>query len=94
MLHLRYKDDQTLEGYKLGQHARDDMLLLTAVLGVFVGFALTYMGKRGRQLWMFVWGIGLILASIYMGVVPYSLVPGGSSRHPAGHNGVAAFGSS
>jgi hypothetical protein len=72
---VRYKDDQTLEGYKLAQHASDDMLLLTAVLGVFVGFALIYMGKRGRQLWMLVWGIGLILASIYMGVVTYFELP-------------------
>lgn len=72
---MRYKDDQTLEGYKLAQHSSDDMLLLTAVLGVLVGFALTYMGKRGKQLWMLVWGIGLILASIYMGVVTYFELP-------------------
>lgn len=72
---MRYKDDQTLEGYKLAQHSSDDMLLLTAVLGVLVGFALSYMGKRGKQLWMLVWGIGLILASIYMGVVTYFELP-------------------
>ncbi|MFT5608545.1 MAG: hypothetical protein ACI9PZ_002359 [Parvicella sp.] len=72
---MRYKDDQALEGYRLSQHASDDMLLLTAVLGVFIGLALIYMGKRGRQLWMFVWGIGLILASAYMGVVTYFELP-------------------
>ena len=72
---MRYKDDQTGEAYRLAQHSSDDMLLLTAVLGVFIGFALTYMGKRGKQLWMFVWGIGLILASIYMGVVTYFELP-------------------
>lgn len=72
---MRYKDDQTLEGYKLAQHSSDDMLLLTAVLGVLVGFILSYMGKRGKQLWMLVWGIGLILASIYMGVVTYFELP-------------------
>lgn len=72
---MRYKEDQTLEGYKLAQHSSDDMLLLTAVLGVLVGFALSYMGKRGKQLWMLVWGIGLILASIYMGVVTYFELP-------------------
>ena len=72
---MRYKDDQALEGYKLAQHSSDDMLLLTAVLGVLIGFILSYMGKRGNQLWMLVWGIGLIIASIYMGVVTYFNLP-------------------
>jgi hypothetical protein len=55
----------------LAQHASNDMLILTAVLGVLIGFALMYMAKLGGQLWMRVWGAGLILMSIFMGGVTW-----------------------
>ena len=44
------------------------MLLLTAVLGVLIGIVLAVMGKKGKQLWMLVWGIGLVFCSIYLGI--------------------------
>lgn len=44
------------------------MLLLTAVLGLVAAVALIWMGVRGRQLWMWVWGIGLMCASLAMAV--------------------------
>lgn len=49
-------------------HASDDMLMLTAILGVLIGMALTLMGRKGQQMWMWVWGVGLIIISLYMGV--------------------------
>jgi len=49
-------------------HASDDMLLLTAVMGFFIGLILAFMGKKGKQLWMLVWGIGLVFCSIYLGL--------------------------
>lgn len=56
---------------ELPMHSADEMLLFTAVIGVFVGIALFIMGRKGRQLWMWVWGIALVGFSIYMGVVIY-----------------------
>lgn len=52
---------------ELPMHSVDGMLLLTAVIGVFVGIALIFLGRKGKQLWMWVWGIALVGFSIYMG---------------------------
>lgn len=62
---MRYREGQELP---LTQYASDDVLLLTAVLGVIIGIALTALGKFGKQMWMFIWGIGLVVASIYLGI--------------------------
>ncbi|MEM7359478.1 MAG: hypothetical protein AAF431_10295 [Pseudomonadota bacterium] len=67
----RYREDESLEGYKMAQHASDDMLLFTAVIAVVIGLIISYIGKRGKQLWMLVWGIGLVVVSIAMGVVTW-----------------------
>jgi len=42
------------------------MLLFTAFLSVIIGSVLIYLGKRGKQLWMVVWSIGLIGMSLFM----------------------------
>ena len=42
----------------------DDMYLLTAVLGLIIGVVLTALGIKGRQIWLVVWSVGLIIASI------------------------------
>lgn len=62
---MRYREGEEMP---LTQYASDDMLLLTAFLGIVIGITLTLLGKFGKQMWMFVWGIGLILASIYLGI--------------------------
>lgn len=56
---------------QLVYHANDNMLLFTAVLGIIIGIIITSLGKKGKQLWMFVWGIGLIICSIAMGILVY-----------------------
>jgi len=43
------------------------MLVLTAILGVLIGIALTVLGRKGKVMWMWVWGIGLVLCSLYLG---------------------------
>jgi hypothetical protein len=48
-------------------HSSDNMLLFTAVLAILIGLVLTYLGHKGRQLWMVTWSIGLIICSILMG---------------------------
>jgi len=52
---------------QLARHASDDMLLFTAVLSVLIGFILIWLGRKGKQTWMVVWSIGLIVCSVGMG---------------------------
>ncbi len=65
---MRYKEG---EAAPLAQNASDEMLILTAVLGFFIGFVLIYLGRLGDQMWMRVWGVGLVLMSIFMGGVTW-----------------------
>lgn len=62
---MRYREGEALP---LTQYASDDMLLLTAAMGIVIGIILSLLGKFGQQLWMLVWGIGLVIASIYLGI--------------------------
>lgn len=44
------------------------MLNFTVALALFIGCALLWLGFKGRVLWLKVWSLGLILASIaYLG---------------------------
>ncbi len=52
---------------QLTVNASNDMLLFTAALSIVIGVILVYLGRRGRQLWMVTWSIGLIICSILMG---------------------------
>lgn len=61
---MRYKEGEL----PLAQNASDDMLVFTAVLGFVIGFVLIYLGRLGKQMWMRVWGAGLVIMSVYMGV--------------------------
>lgn len=64
---MRYREGE-IPKEQLAAHASDDMLLLTSIMGVVIGILLTIIGHKGKQLWMFVWGIGLVFCSIYLGV--------------------------
>jgi heme A synthase len=61
---MRYPDNIPAE--QLTRHASDDMLLFTAALAILIGIILTYLGKRGKQQWMIVWSLGLIICSVLM----------------------------
>lgn len=63
---MRYKEGE-IPKEQLAFHASDDMLILTAVIGVLVGLILTLLGRKGKQMWMWVWGIGLVICSVYLG---------------------------
>lgn len=63
---MRYQVDIPPE--QLSQHASDEMLIFTAVLATVIGFILAWLGRKGRQPWMVLWSIGLIICSIAMGV--------------------------
>jgi hypothetical protein len=58
---MRYRigDDPTS-----GTTVTDDMLLLTVVIGLIVGIVLIWLARLGQQMWLMVWSVGLVLASI------------------------------
>ena len=62
---MRYKKGE-IPKEQLVVHASDDMLLLTAFIGVLIGIALTVLGRKGKQMWMWVWGLGLVACSFYL----------------------------
>jgi hypothetical protein len=59
---MRYRigEDPT----KLGGHVSEPMLTLAAVLGLMMGMVFVYWGWHGRQMWLLLWGSGLVVASI------------------------------
>ena len=63
---MRYSENIPAE--QLTVNASDNMLLFTAALSIVIGVVLTYLGHKGRHLWMVTWSIGLIICSILMGV--------------------------
>ena len=62
---MKYREDIPPE--QLTVNASDDMLLFTAALSIVIGLILVYLGRKGKQLWMVTWSIGLIICSILMG---------------------------
>ena len=63
---MRYSENIPAE--QLTVNASDNMLLFTAALSIVIGAVLTYLGHKGRHLWMVTWSIGLIICSIIMAV--------------------------
>ena len=53
---------------QLAQHASDDMLMFTAILSTVIGLILFLLGKKGKQLWMATWGIGLVISSLLLAI--------------------------
>jgi len=67
---MRYSTEFPTE--KLASHASDHMLIFSALLAVLIGCELIYLGKRGKQMWMVWWAIGLIASSFLMMVAIYT----------------------
>ena len=59
---MRYKIDSTT-GLPMSETS-PGMLAATVVLALLIGIALLYLGKKGRQLWIVVWSVGLIICSV------------------------------
>ena len=47
-----------------GAQATDDMLLLTMIFSLVIGVVLIWLARRGRQMWLMVWSVGLVIASV------------------------------
>ena len=52
----------------LTRNSSNGVLLFTSFISIIISFAMIYLGKKGKQLWM-VWGAyGLIVMALYMAV--------------------------
>ena len=47
-----------------GAQATDDMLLFTMVLSLIIGIVLIWLARRGRQMWLMAWSVGLVIVSV------------------------------
>ena len=69
---MRYKTPEdsniVIPPEQLADNASNDMLLLTAAIGFVIGLLFLIGGRWGKQLWIWVWGIGLMLTSAYLAV--------------------------
>ena len=68
---MRYAEDIPPE--QLASHASDGMLLFTAVLAIVIGCILIWLGKKGKQMWLVWWSVGLILCSMGMASNAFNL---------------------
>ena len=57
--------------YRIGEEASqaalnstDYTMLFTLAISVVIGVLLVWMGRRGKQLWLLVWGGGLVVCSL------------------------------
>ncbi len=64
---MRYKEHE-IPVEQMASHSSDGMLFITAIMGTIIGILLVVLGRWGKQMWMWVWGAGLVLISFYMGI--------------------------
>lgn len=50
----------------LTRNSSNGALLFTSFISIIISFALIYLGKKGKQLWMVLGGFGLIIMALYM----------------------------
>ena len=62
---MRFKEGE-IPSELLSKNASDDMLSFTAVIAVVIGLVLFFLGRMGRQMWMWCWGLALIFSSVYL----------------------------
>jgi hypothetical protein len=70
---MRYRIGETSK--QVGPPISGEMLVFAVVLGLLIGVVLFDLGRRGRIMWLTVWGGGLVLVSIiylasfFMGII-------------------------
>lgn len=60
---MRYREGQEIPD-SIAPHIGDGSMAFAAALGLFIGIILSILAKKGKQLWLLIWGIGLVLASL------------------------------
>ena len=59
---MRYRIGEELQ--QSGPPISAESLVFAVVLGLLIGVALFVLGLRGRQMWLTVWGGGLVIVSV------------------------------
>ncbi|NKB78173.1 MAG: hypothetical protein GKR96_14355 [Gammaproteobacteria bacterium] len=62
---MRYQEGE-IPPELLAANSSNEMLLFTAIMGFVIGILFVYLGRTGKQLWMWTWGAGLVLCSLYL----------------------------
>ena len=60
---MRYREGQEIPE-NIEPHIGDASMAFAAVLGLFIGITLTVLARKGKVMWLTVWGSGLVLLSI------------------------------
>lgn len=60
---MRYREGQEIPD-NIEPHIGDASMAFTAVLGLFIGIALTLLARKGKIMWLTVWGAALVIISI------------------------------
>lgn len=70
---MRYREGQEIPD-NIEPHISDASMAFTAVLGLFIGVVLTVLARKGKIMWLTVWGAGLVSVSIaYLGYIAVTL---------------------
>ena len=64
---MRYKEGE-IPPVLLAKNASNDMLLFTSEIGLLIAVLMIWFGIRGKQIWMWSWGTGLVICSVYLWV--------------------------
>ncbi|MFK7886297.1 MAG: hypothetical protein AB8G16_05470 [Gammaproteobacteria bacterium] len=62
-MRYRLEDGKMVEAYG----STEPWLWFTVVLSLLIGVALSWLAWRGKQRWLLVWSVGLVLSSIVYG---------------------------
>lgn len=60
---MRYREGQEIPD-KIEPHIGDASMAFTAVMGLFIGIVLTYLARKGKIMWLTVWGAMLTIISV------------------------------
>jgi hypothetical protein len=60
---MRYRVGQEIPD-SIEPHIGDASMAFTSVLGLMIGIVLTYLARKGKIMWLTVWGAGLIVVSV------------------------------
>ncbi len=72
---MRYQEDAALEPIYSQTSGLHFMLNFTVTLALLVGVVLLWLGLKGRVMWLTVWSVGLIIASVlYLGAAAMGLI--------------------
>ena len=62
---MKYREDE-IPPELLAMNASNDMLVFSAFVGLAIGIAFLALGRKGHQVWMYTWGIAMIIGSLYL----------------------------